>query len=74
MICEKAIQFLKPGGHLVYATCSILKAENDEQIERLVKNYSLEVVTPPFRSLPNQIVWMGFSVASSKKRDYDHDQ
>jgi 16S rRNA (cytosine967-C5)-methyltransferase len=29
---ENAVRFIKPGGHLVYATCSLLKAENEDRI------------------------------------------
>ena len=29
---ERAAQYVKPGGHLVYVTCSLLKAENEDRI------------------------------------------
>jgi len=31
-IFEKALTYVKPKGHIVYATCSLLKEENEEQI------------------------------------------
>lgn len=34
-LLEEAIQYLNPGGTLVYITCSILPEENDDQIEKL---------------------------------------
>lgn len=37
-ILEKAQGFVAPGGTLVYATCSVLAAENTAQIERFVQN------------------------------------
>lgn len=52
MIFEKALSYLKPGGHIVYGTCSILAPENEQQMDHFVKTYDLEVVGEPFQSLP----------------------
>jgi len=52
MIFEKALSFLKPTGKIVYATCSILKEENQEQLDHFIKTYNLEVEGEPFQSLP----------------------
>lgn len=41
---------LKPGGRLVYATCSILPEENEQQLQRFLKQHS-EAQAVPF-SLP----------------------
>lgn len=38
MLAE-AWQILKPGGHLLYATCSLLPCENDEQIKAFVEKH-----------------------------------
>jgi 16S rRNA (cytosine967-C5)-methyltransferase len=38
-ILQTAAATVKPGGRLIYATCSILKAENDEQVEQFLKNH-----------------------------------
>ena len=37
---ENAIRFIKPGGHLVYATCSLLKAENEDRIAAFLAAHS----------------------------------
>ena len=37
LMLESLWPLLKPGGYLLYATCSILPEENDEQIERFIK-------------------------------------
>lgn len=42
-IFEKALQFVKPGGRIVYATCSVLSEENEEQVAYFLKTYSLEI-------------------------------
>lgn len=51
-IFEKALSFLKPGGKIVYSTCSLLKEENQEQMEHFMKTYQLKPVDLPFQSLP----------------------
>ena len=35
-LLRSALKLLKPGGRLVYATCSVLPAENREVVERLL--------------------------------------
>lgn len=49
-LLDKAIQLLKPRGMLIYATCSLLKAENEEQIERVLRN-NKEIMTVPLNRL-----------------------
>ncbi len=43
-LLQKAIKILKKGGEMVYSTCSILKQENEENIEKFLKNNQLEIV------------------------------
>ena len=43
-LLQKAINVLKKGGEMVYSTCSILKQENEENIEKFLKNNQLEIV------------------------------
>lgn len=38
-ILERSCALVKPGGRLVYATCSLLPAENEKQIEAFLKNH-----------------------------------
>lgn len=45
-ILENAWQMLKPGGRLVYATCSIFSQENERLIERFVKHTDNAVHQP----------------------------
>ena len=35
-ICEQALRLLAPGGHLIYGTCTLLRAENQGVVERLL--------------------------------------
>ena len=55
MLINKAIKILKKGGELIYSTCSILKEENEDVIEDLLKNNNIEVVkinVKEFEKLP----------------------
>lgn len=51
-IFEKALSYLKPGGRIVYATCSLLQEENQMQIEHFIKTHDLKLESPVFQSLP----------------------
>ena len=37
---DNAVRFVKPGGHLVYATCSLLKAENEDRVAAFLAAHS----------------------------------
>ncbi|MDX2028792.1 MAG: RsmB/NOP family class I SAM-dependent RNA methyltransferase [Alphaproteobacteria bacterium] len=39
-ILKSAARLVKPDGHLIYATCSLLPEENEGQIEKFLTNYS----------------------------------
>lgn len=67
-IFEKALSYLKPNGKIVYATCSLLKQENQDQIEHFVKVYDLEVVGVPFQSLPSKKGMDGFYGVTLQKK------
>lgn len=40
-IVADALKYVKPGGRLVYATCSLLPDENEKQVEFFIKTHSL---------------------------------
>lgn len=50
-VLESAHSLVKPGGRLVYATCSVLGAENDEQVNAFL------VKQPQFKLVPYGQVW-----------------
>lgn len=68
MIFEKALSYLKPQGKIVYATCSLLKEENESQVEHFIKTYDLKLSEPPFVSLPKDKGMDGFYGAVLEKR------
>jgi len=68
-ILEQYAVMLKPGGHMVYATCSILPAENNLQVAAFLdknKNFILEEEKHIF---PAESGFDGFYMARLKKND-----
>ena len=78
---KKALKILKPGGEMVYSTCSILKQENENLLKKFLKKSKIEIV--PI-DLPDEIpmlpttlegtvcvcpteIYEGFFVAKIKK-------
>ena len=60
VIFEQALSFVKPGGHIVYGTCSLLKQENDEQLKHFLDTYPVELIHEPYQSLPKDGEMDGF--------------
>jgi len=46
-ILAQSWSLLKPGGILIYATCSVLKAENEQQMKTFLSHHSAELLTMP---------------------------
>lgn len=42
-IISASYDYVKPGGILMYSTCTVRKAENDEQVEWITKNFPFEL-------------------------------
>lgn len=60
VIFEQGLSYLKPDGHIVYATCSLLRQENQQQLEHFMRIYTLKLVGEPFCSLPTEGGMDGF--------------
>ena len=43
-LLKKAINILKPGGEMIYSTCSILKQENEEILNKVLRKGKIEIV------------------------------
>ena len=43
-LLDKALTVLKPGGEMVYSTCSILPCENEEIIKNAAKKHHFEIL------------------------------
>ncbi|KEO58911.1 RsmB/NOP family class I SAM-dependent RNA methyltransferase [Thioclava indica] len=46
-LLDRALGWLKPGGSLVYATCSLLPEEGEAQIKAALERHADLIVTPP---------------------------
>ena len=79
-LLSKALKILKPGGEMVYSTCSILKQENEKVLERVLskRNARIEPITvQDIEVLPSKIAgtitvcptenYEGYFVAKIKK-------
>ncbi len=61
-VIAEAIEFTKPGGHFVYATCSLLPEENEEQVEHILATYPVKLVSQ-LKILPEEDGPDGFFLA-----------
>lgn len=52
-LLKKAIKLLKPGGEMIYSTCSILNCENEAIIENALKGTNTEIVPIDLEILEN---------------------
>ncbi|MBS0620298.1 MAG: RsmB/NOP family class I SAM-dependent RNA methyltransferase [Verrucomicrobia bacterium] len=59
-IFANALRYLKEGGHIVYATCSVLPQENHSQADYFLKNHPVESIGEPFASFPKKGEMDGF--------------
>jgi len=50
-ICERAVTLLAPGGRLVYATCTLLRAENEQLVDGVLGDH------PQLELVPAKAVW-----------------
>lgn len=67
-IFTQAVSFVRPGGKIVYATCSIFLKENMNQVEYFLKTLPLELAETPLDILPEQNGADGFFGAVFNKK------
>ena len=60
-------KMVKPGGAMVYATCSILPSENQNQVEKFLKNHPEFKLVREKQILPSQSGFDGFYMAYLEK-------
>lgn len=55
-ILENAVRMVKPGGHLVYSTCTIEPAENEELVRAFLRDHPEFELVPASEILPSAVV------------------
>ncbi len=67
-ILESYSKMVKPGGKLVYSTCSILHSENDEQVKKFLAKHEGEFELEEEKQLyPSETGFDGFYMARMKR-------
>eukprot|EP00916_Digyalum_oweni_P017821 GHVL01029418.1.p1 GENE.GHVL01029418.1~~GHVL01029418.1.p1 ORF type:complete len:383 (+),score=47.49 GHVL01029418.1:21-1169(+) len=67
-VFESALQYLKPGGKIVYSTCSILDDENIHQVQYFCHKHGLCLTEKPYHALPQTKGMDGFFCAVLEKK------
>jgi 16S rRNA (cytosine967-C5)-methyltransferase len=62
-IFTEAYRYVKPGGRIVYATCSILPEENESQVDYFLRQFAVTLEKPPLKLLPEKDGSDGFFAA-----------
>ena len=63
-VLEESTRYLKPGGHLCYITCSVLPAENGEQISGFLRDH------PEFEIVQGNAGWMSLFAGSTLRAQF----
>ena len=60
---------LKPGGILVYSTCTYNREENEENVEWICREFAAGLLEEPRRMMPHKIKGEGFFIAWMRKNE-----
>jgi len=67
-------QTLKPGGILIYGTCTYNREENEENIDRICRDFDVELLEEPRRMMPHKVKGEGFFIGGIRKKARDERQ
>lgn len=68
-ILDQYATMVKKGGKLVYATCSILPSENQEQVQHFLKKYPEFKFVSEKSILPSKSGYDGFYIAMLERNE-----
>ena len=77
-IISSAVQLLKPGGEIIYSTCTHAPEENELNVQYMLDNFDLEIlpITLPIKTRPGITEWGDQKLSPELKkavRIYHHD-
>jgi len=77
-LAESVIDVLKPGGEMIYSTCTYAPEENELVVQHLLDNYDVKIleVKLPLKTRPGLLEWKGQKFDKDMKkavRIYHHD-
>ncbi len=67
-ILNTCSEYVRPGGTLLYSTCTVLKQENEEQIEKFLKKHSEFCIEEKINLYPHIDGTDGFFICKLKKQ------
>ena len=71
-ILDVVCKYVKPNGKLVYSTCTINKAENEDNVQEFLERHSNFVLTGERQILPEKEIGNdGFFIATFERRDHE---
>jgi 16S rRNA C967 or C1407 C5-methylase (RsmB/RsmF family)/NOL1/NOP2/fmu family ribosome biogenesis protein len=70
-IIADILQALKPGGVLIYSTCTYNREENEENLDWICREFDAELLEEPRRMMPHKNKGEGFFIAGIRKKGTD---
>lgn len=69
-IMDTVWQYVKPGGKLIYSTCTVHKAENVETVDWFLKTHPF-LLKKEIIMLPGVDKYDGFFIAGMERKEHD---
>lgn len=67
-IIDSCVPYVRKGGKLMYSTCTLRKAENEERVLYITEKHGFDVVTGPVTLLPDEAEQDGFFYCILRKK------